>query len=203
MLKKAVFLLAMGWLLSSRALCQENTVDVALSGAGALGKVSSGNQVVQNVTNSFGILATLRLRFSPHSSIALNYGHTPDSQLYTTAGINYRVQDKVTEFSGVYMLNVFQSAKLEPFALAGLGALMFSPSGTFINELQAPLQSVKQTELATIVGAGFDYRLPWRFALRVQYRGLIYSAPDFKNSTRFTGAKGYYNEPSLGLVFKF
>ena len=68
----------------------------------------------------------------------------------------------------------------------------------------------KQTELAYLYGAGVDYRLPWRFALRLQYRGLLYKAPDFKvnpitgSAVNFsTGSKGHMAEPSIGLVFRF
>jgi opacity protein-like surface antigen len=209
MLKQTILLLTACCLFSVFALGQENRFDASISGMGVLGKVSSGNDVVQNVTNSFGLLATFRLRFNPHSSVAFNYGRTRDSQLYTTGGINYRIQGPVTEYSGVYMLNIFETARFQPFALVGVGALSFSPDSTFITTgtnnfgSQVPVESTKQTQFTTIIGAGLDYRLPWRFALRVQYRGLIYSAPDFKNQTLFTGAKGYYNEPSVGIVFKF
>jgi opacity protein-like surface antigen len=78
------------------------------------------------------------------------------------------------------------------------------------NRVQINLNAAKQTNLAYLYGAGMDYRLPWRFALRLQYRGLIYNAPDFKvnpNSgsavTFATGRKGHMAEPSIGLVFRF
>jgi hypothetical protein len=40
-------------------------------------------------------------------------------------------------------------------------------------------------------------------ALRLQYRGLIYKAPDFNVQNLFTGAKGHMAEPSVGIVVKF
>jgi hypothetical protein len=62
-----------------------------------------------------------------------------------------------------------------------------------------------------LFGGGFDYRLPWRLALRLQYRGLYYNAPSFNvngitsggSVNLATGSKGYMSEPSIGLVFKF
>ena len=77
--------------------------------------------------------------------------------------------------------------------------------------VQAVLNTSKQTQLMYLYGGGFDYRLPWRFALRVQYRGLIYNAPSFNVNAGLsggsinlaTGSKGYMSEPSIGLVFKF
>jgi hypothetical protein len=38
----------------------------------------------------------------------------------------------------------------------------------------------------------------------LQYRGLLYKAPDFRvPSLLFTGAKGHMAEPSAGIVLKF
>jgi hypothetical protein len=69
-----------------------------------------------------------------------------------------------------------------------------------------------QTELAFMYGLGVDYQLPRysKFALRMQYRGFLYKAPDFKVDANsgsmvnfFTGGKEHMAVPSIGIVFKF
>src|SRR5207245_5841905 len=90
-----------------------------VSAAAVLSKKSVGNGVVQTPTNARGILATLRLRFSPQSSMEVTYGRTNNSQKYTTSALDYRIQADVTEFSGAYVFSPFETEKLEPFFLAG------------------------------------------------------------------------------------
>ena len=40
-------------------------------------------------------------------------------------------------------------------------------------------------------------------ALRLQYRGLLYKAPDFKVQNLFTGDRGHMAEPTIGVVVRF
>ena len=40
-------------------------------------------------------------------------------------------------------------------------------------------------------------------ALRFQYRGLFYRAPNFNNPNLFTGSRGHLAEAAGGLVIKF
>jgi len=66
-----------------------------------------------------------------------------------------------------------------------------------------PFGATGQRALAFLYGGGADYRLRKAFALRVQYRGLIYKAPDFDVPSLYTGVNGHMAEPSAGIVFKF
>jgi opacity protein-like surface antigen len=119
------------------------------------------------------------------------------------------------------MYTLLEKGKFQPFVLVGAGALSFNPQSTWLflpdfvvgvpNRVPANLNAAKQTEVMYLFGGGFDYRLPWKLALRLQYRGLYYNAPSFNVNAATsegsvnlsTGSKGYMSEPSLGLVFKF
>ena len=179
--------------------------DVSLGFGGVFSKSSSAADrgVTLKPTNSAAILATFRFRFNRMHSLEANFAHTMNSQVFLLAPNNFRVQAGITEFSGAYVFSPFQTARVEPFLFGGAGALRFNPGNTSIDGFQAAFGATQQTSLAFLYGAGADYRL-WRvLALRLQYRGLIYKAPDFNLQNLFTGARGHMAEPSVGIVFKF
>ena len=88
------------------------------------------------------------------------------------------------------MFQPVSQRQVRAFVFAGGGVLRFSPRTTWVffpplannvpNNVQVNLNAAKQSELAVLYGFGMDYKLPWRFALRLQYRGLLYREPDFK-----------------------
>jgi opacity protein-like surface antigen len=83
-----------------------------------------------------------------------------------------------------------------PFALAGVGALVFDPkdftgAGT-------------QTRAGFVYGAGADFNLSHHLFMRAEYRGFIYSSPTFDLQTvagmdRVT----HRAEPSVGFGYRF
>jgi|SRR5271165_202483 len=207
-------------LITSWGLSQDQGhFDASANGAGVFTKESDGNNIKQSATDGSNYFGTVRLRFSPKHSLAFNFGRAKNSQVYQT-GFDFHVLTNISEYSGAYVYNPIQKGKFEPFVLAGAGVLRFSPQSTwevlpdFVagvpNRVRINLNAAKQTEIAFLYGVGVDYRLPWRFGLRLQYRGLLYNAPDFKvNATSgsavsfFTGSRGHMAEPSIGLVFRF
>ncbi len=178
--------------------------EVSLGVGGVFSSKSSANSgTTLKPTNSGAILATFRFRFNRMHSLEANFGHTMNSQVFLLAPNNFRVPAGITEFSGAYVFSPFQTARIEPFLFGGAGALRFNPGNTSIDGFQAAFGATRQTSLAFLYGAGADYRL-WRvLGLRLQYRGLIYKAPDFNLQNLFTGARGHMAEPSVGIVFKF
>lgn len=217
MLRRSGIAIAAFFLLTSMGWAQDNTYEVSLGGAAVFSKQSTGNGTVLAPTNSGAFLVTGRYRFSEHSSVEINYAHTQNSQIYLASPLTYRIQGTIAEYSGAYVFSFHQSKKLEPFVFAGAGALVFYPgySANTINGVQTYLPASQQTKPTFLYGGGFDYRIfssvpiVRRFsvvnylALRFQYRGLFYKAPDFKVQNLFTGALGHMAEPSVGIVVKF
>jgi opacity protein-like surface antigen len=220
MLKKAGLAGAAFLLFTSLGVSQDKGhFDASFNGAAVFTKESTGNGVQHTATIGSNYFGTFRFRFKPKHSLIFNYGRAKNSQVYQT-NFDYHVLTSTTEYSGAYVYNLFEKGKLEPFVLVGIGGLSFSPQSTWLilpdfvagvpNRVQINLNATKQTSLAYLYGGGVDYRLPWRFALRLQYRGLIYNAPDFKvnalsgSAVNFsTGSKAHMAEPSVGLVFRF
>jgi outer membrane immunogenic protein len=204
MFKQAGIAVAILLLFTSAALAQEDGhFDFSISGAGVLSKQSSGRGTELNPTNSGGPLITFRYRLNAKHSLAANYSITHNAQIFTLGADAYRIQSSVSEYSLAYMFNPIKVGKFEPFLLVGAGSLNFNPGDTLINDFPAPIASLKQDHLAILYGGGVDYRVISHLAVRLQYRGLIYKAPDFKNPTLFTGAYGQMAEPSIGIVFRF
>jgi hypothetical protein len=203
--------------LTSIGLSQDNRFDVSLNGGAAFTKQSQGNGTTLTPTNSLNILVTGRYRFSARSSIEVNYSHTSNSQIYFASPLTYRINNSIGEYSGAYVFSFMQSARIEPFVFAGAAALVFYPSydTNTINGVLTTIPASQQTRPAFLYGGGLDYRifsrLPFirrssvsdHLALRLQYRGLLYKAPDFKVQNLFTGDRGHMAEPMIGVVVKF
>jgi opacity protein-like surface antigen len=85
--------------------------------------------------------------------------------------------------------------KVRPFALAGGGGIIFNPQDAKSIETQA--------RGAFVYGGGADVPITKHVALRAEYRGLVYKAPDFDRSDLKTDKFPHSAVPSAGLVFTF
>jgi len=181
----------------------EGRWDVSLNAAALIAKQTSGNGTVQIPTTNVGFLGTARFRFQKKSALEVNWGHGDDSQKYVTSALLYRIPTIVSEFSGAFVVTPMETKRFKPFLLIGGGALVFNPNNTFIGGNAQAVQGVRQTRPAVLYGGGVDYRLKSIFALRLQYRGLFYSPPDFQLQGLFTGGRGHMAEPAVGIVARF
>jgi hypothetical protein len=222
MLKTAGAAFAVALLFTTLSFAQGGRFDVSINGAGVFTSESSGNGVTQSATNGANFFGTFRFRFKPKHSFIFNYGHARNSQIFDAAANNFHVQNSIAEYGGAYVFSPLRKGSFEPFFLAGAAALRFSPDSTWVffpdlpdgthNRVQVNVNATTQTQVAFLYGLGLDYRLPHfsRFALRLQYRGFLYKAPDFHVDASsgnllsfFTGGKAHMAEPSVGLVFRF
>jgi hypothetical protein len=219
MAKTAGILVAAFFLCTAAAVAQDGHFDASANFAGAFQNETAGNGITQSATNGANLFATLRVKFKEKHSFVFNYGRARDSQIFQES-YDFHVVTHISEYSGAYMFSPFKKGRLETFALAGVGLLRFAPQSTWVilppvngipNNVQTNLYAVRQSQPAFLYGLGMDYKLPYArwFALRLQYRGFLYSNPDFKVTNTssaisfFTGTKGHMAEPSLGLVFRF
>lgn len=217
MLRTTGIVIVAVFLLTSIGLSQDNRFDVSLGGGPVIPNQPAGNGTTLTPTKSGAVLVTGRYRFSERSSVEINYGHTADSQIYSTPPFTYRIHNTISEYSGAYVFSFLQSERVEPFVFVGAAAVVFYPSyGTdTVNDVLTNIPASQQTKPALLYGGGFDWRIfssvPYvrrssltnHFALRLQYRGLLYKAPDFKVQNLFTGARGHMAEPTIGVVVKF
>ena len=206
MLKKALSAGAVAFLCVSFAVAQDvGHFDASFAWGAAFSKTSSNgfNGVAVSPTNAGMFLGTFRFRFNRMNGIEVNGARTDNSQIYILGPNDYRVQTSITEFSGAYVLSPFHFQKIEPFLLAGGGALRFDPGNQYVNGNASPFGATRQTSMAFLYGGGVDYRLWKRLGLRLQYRGLIYKEPTLHLAQFFTGVRGHMAEPSIGIVLNF
>lgn len=202
MLKKVLFALV-PCLLASLAFAQNHKLDVGLNYAGFFTSQAEGNGITLKPTQAGSFLANVRYRFSPKHSIEFNLGRATQTEHYNTPPFSYDIPSKITELGGAYVFSPIETEKYEPFFLIGLSAMRYYPRGTTTVGGTIYTLGRTQTELAYVYGAGLDYHLYKRFAVRLQYRGLINSAPTFGLGNLFTGSRLHTAEPSVGLVIKF
>ncbi|HUK23398.1 MAG TPA: outer membrane beta-barrel protein [Terriglobales bacterium] len=205
MFKTAAVVVAGLCLLAAPALAQDGGWEFGVSAGAVFTHAVEGNGIRQSATNSGMYLLSMRRRLGSGFGVDFNYGRTKNSQEYENPSAAYRIQDQITEVTGNVVFSPFSTARLETFILGGGGVLFFSPNSVQINQNLVSIQTARQGRGVILYGAGVDYHLISRFSLRLQYRGLFYSPPDFKVQVTplFTGARGHMAEPSVGIVFRF
>jgi hypothetical protein len=223
MLKKAAAAALMLGFVSAFSVAQDRRFDVSASAGTMFTNTASGNGVSQSATIGLAAMGSFRFNFNTHHSIQFTYGRMKNSQTYQSID-NFHIPTTISEYTLVYMYNLYPEKfhKLKPFLLVGGSDLGFYPRSTWIflpplahnipNNIQVNVHAQKVWQLAFVYGGGVDYTIPRysRFAIRVQYRGFLYDAPDFKVDASagnplslFTGGHGHMAEPSAGVVFHF
>jgi outer membrane immunogenic protein len=197
--KLAVLLLG-GALVSIPAFSQEDypqeKSEASVQAFGSFLKDTTNNGVRQGATNSGGVLATYRYFFNKHHGAEVNYGYSLNTQSYGLATGPVGVKAHSNEVTAAYVFRYPTTRWLTPFALAGVGGLVFDPKDTPGANTQA--------RAAFVYGAGADFNLTHKLFMRAQYRGLVYNSPTFdvaplSNLDRVT----HRAEPSVGFGFRF
>jgi len=200
MFRKVSATIAALFLLPCLGMAQEGRSQLSVGFTGDFSRQSSGNGIVLDPTDSGGFLATYNFFYWQRQAIELNYGHTSNSQNYTFGGLSSPLNASIHEFTAAYVFAPFRARKFSPYLMAGGGALAFDPKNA-ANTVTPGAGS--QTRGAFLYGAGVDYKLLRHVALRLQYRGLGYKAPNFGVSALSTGGWGHIAEPGVGIVFNF
>jgi opacity protein-like surface antigen len=196
-------ILAAGFLLSLSATAQEVRSEISVQGSGFFTKDSNGQGILQQGTETGGVLAGYRYHINRWLSAEAAYGWDRDSQLFSTPGGFARIQADVHQATGGFVVNLpaWRRLRASPYVLAEGGALVFNPTSIGRSVLGAERQAVG----AFVYGGGADFPIPTvrHVALRLEYRGLVYNAPNFGLSSLDTSTVTHTAVPSAGLVFRF
>jgi len=175
--------------------------EMSVQGTGFLTKDSEGNGIRQHTTDSGGILASYRFHFNSWLAADGSYGYTRNTLWNLTSAGVFNVQSNVHQATGaLVMTSPRMFFELSPYALAGVGALTFDRTGNSGGFL---LGRDSQTKAAFVYGGGADVNLTRRFALRFQFRGLVYKRPDFGLASLNSDATTHTAQPSAGFVIRF
>jgi opacity protein-like surface antigen len=196
--------LAVGFvvLISLAATAQESRSEISLQGTGFFTSATSGNGTDYSSTESGGFLGTYRYHLNHWISAEAAYGYDLNTQKYLLSAEEFRIQSGIHQFTGAFVVNLPSHAhsRLNPYFLAGGGALRFEPTSNQFNSLSG---SQGQTKGVFVYGAGVNYAIHKGISLRAEYRGLVYGTPDFGFGALTTNAVTHTAEPSIGISFRF
>jgi opacity protein-like surface antigen len=176
---------------------EEHRSEVSAQLLGAFVHGTDQNGIRQTTSDSAGILASYRFFFSAHQGLEGNYAYSRSTTRYALALTPSGVTANQHEWTGAYVFR-FPTRWISPYLEAGVGGLTFSP--TFSNSPGAS----SQTRPAFLYGAGADLNLGSRIFIRAQYRGFVYSSPDFAVAANLGNDRvTHLFEPSVGLGVRF
>jgi opacity protein-like surface antigen len=160
----------------------------------------------QATTTSVGAVADVRYDFGHHSAfdIALTVNRSTELFYYSESGNVSRIQSNNGEMIGSYIFRLPAKERVKPYFLLGGGLVRFSPNN---NSYNTGIPST-DTKIAFAYGFGSDFKISDHWGLRLQYRGLLRTDPDFKllnnvNNAFGTGVKAHVPEPSIQIVYHF
>jgi opacity protein-like surface antigen len=169
--------------------------EASVQAIGSFVKSTVNNGVEQKATDGGGVLASYRFFFNNNHGVEVNYGHSLSTQSYGLTGGPLGVNSHSHEVTAAYVFR-YPMKKVTPFALAGVGGLVFDPK-------DAPGANM-QARAAFVYGGGADVKITPRIFLRAEYRGLIYNSPTF-DLTPLSGLDRVTHraEPSIGFGYRF
>jgi outer membrane autotransporter protein len=204
LLMKRVVLIAVGivFCFSLTSLAQENRSEISLQGTGLFTSSTTGNGTAYSATESGGFLGTYRYHLNHWVSVEGAYGYSVDTQKYSLSSGAFRIQSGIHDFTGSLVLNLpsHHHSRVNPYLLVGGGALRFAPTGNQFNTLS---DAQGQTRGAFVYGVGVNYAIYKGLSLRAEYRGLLYSTPDFGFGALATNSVTHTAVPSVGVSFRF
>ena len=191
-------------LFGSAAFAQEEPAwkhgEVSVQGTGFFTKDSNGNGISQHATDTGGVLVGYRYHFNNWIAAEANYGYDRNTQQNFTSGGPFNVQANVHQAAAAFVVTLPVTYRLNPYVLAGGGALVFDPTG---NAGQSVPGALRQAKGAFVYGGGVDFTVVRHVALRAEYRGFVYNRPDFQLAALNSNVTAHTAQPSAGLVFRF
>jgi opacity protein-like surface antigen len=186
-------------LLPLRAVAQEVRSEVSVQGTGFFTKDSNGNGIKNKATETGGLLIGYRHNITRWLAAEANYGYDRNTQSYI-GSTSARVQSNIHQITGSAVVKLPGFARIQPYALAGGGGLIFDPTnnagGTFAG-------ATSQARGAFLYGGGADYAFTRHLSLRAEYRGFAYKAPSLNLASLNTNAWTHLAQPSAGIVYRF
>jgi len=199
---KAIIAMSLTLLLSAFAAAQENRSEISLQGTGFFTKDAIGNGNLQRGTETGGFLVGYRYHLNRWLAAEAAYGYDRNSQQFFSLGSPSRVQANIHQATGGFVVSLPtpRSLRISPYLLAEGGALVFDPTN---NSFATVAGAQRQSTGVFVYGGGADFPVVRHISLRAEYRGLVYSAPDFGLRNLNTNAVTHVAQPSAGVVFRF
>ncbi len=191
-------------LFGSAAFAQEEPAwkhgEISVQGTGSFTKDSNGSGISQHSTDTGGFLVGYRYHFNRWLAAEANYGWDRNTQQNFTPTGAFNLQTNVHTATADVVVTLPGSRRINPYVLAGAGALVFDPTN---NAGQSVPGALRQAKAAFVYGGGADFPLVRHVAFRAEYRGYVYNRPDFQLAALDSHITAHTAVPSAGLVFRF
>lgn len=169
--------------------------DIAVSGLYEMTQTVSGSGITVDPSKSAGGQAAFRHSFHYWMGYEGAYSYTRYTDIYT--GQPFGIQHNQHEFSASYLVHG-PTILVQPFALVGISAVVFSPS------LNGGQNVSWQARPGINFAGGVNVPLlTSHIGIRVQYRGVYYKTPDYNRSYLKTDVNRLTSEPMAGIYIKF
>ncbi len=184
---------------------QLRRLDLSINGIGQFTKGVEGTNyqgvvVNQSASTTLGALGTIRYTRSPLLGAEFNYSYARFTERFrsTPTYIASGVQANASEASFGYVAHGPELFGFHTFGAAGVGSLIFSPTGGGGQSLP------KRARLAYYYTVGIEEPLlSSHFGIRVQFRQVFYKAPDFDQNYLTINRRTFTTEPGIGLYLHF
>jgi opacity protein-like surface antigen len=198
MRKLALLVVSVGLLVATLA-AQDTRSEIGVQGTGLFTKDTTGQGTTQHATDTGGFLVNYRYHFTRWLAAEGNYGWNRNTQQFSTPAGFSGIQSNIHQATGGFVFSVPAPARwrVSPYLLAEGGALVFDPTSNNFTGAQ------RQTVGVFSYGGGADFPVVRHVSLRLEYRGLVYHAPDFGLKALDTNTITHAAQPSAGLVFRF
>lgn len=170
--------------------------DASVGGFYQFTSTASGNGISDTASKSLGGEASFRHSFHWWLGYEASYDYTRFSDFYSGQAFGY--QHNLHQFNGDYYVHGPKAFGIQPFAVAGVSAVVFSPT------LNGGQNVPYQVRPGLNYGVGVNVPLlTSHLGLRLQYRGLMYKAPNFGEAYLTTNAWRETSEPMAGVYIRF
>ncbi len=169
----------------------------ATSGTITIPATDMGAAVSQSASTTVGALVTIRYSPKPYLGAEFNGSYARYTENYNVPP--FQIQTQANEFTlGYLVIPPYTVFGLKPYASAGVGGVRFAPTAG------------GGQETYTQGRAGYYYSLGVqkdvyedRFGVRVGFRQLFYTAPDFSQNYLAINKHVSTSEPTIGFYLRF
>jgi opacity protein-like surface antigen len=169
--------------------------DVNASLYGQFSGATNNNGVSESPQNSAGVMVGLRRYERPWRGYEVTYSFNHANYDFSGTTLQSVLANAHTVTADYVVSFPFPGVGIRPFLLGGGGLVVIAPQGGG--------NGGTETKAVFSYGGGLDWRLVPHIGLRVQYRGLLYSAPEFTSAFSSTSNFTRTAEPMAGLYLKF
>src|SRR5262249_11254930 len=186
---------------ASAALAQvEQPSQVNIQGIGLFTKSSQDQIPSHTATDAGGFLVVYSYQVSKWLVAEGNYGYSRNTQNFVTLGrAASGLQTNFHEITGALVAHFPLGIRnVRPYVLGGAGALVFDPTDKFVVS-----GADRQTRGTFVYGGGANFDITRNFGVRAEYRGLVYTVPDFGLDRLNPHKFHHLAQPSVGFLIGF